>query len=140
MSRGTVLKEVLKELDMDIEDVADGAREMLKAGIEVHLQHRHNTSRAKLDDTLRELRDALDPALGGAAGGAAATMAAAGVLPRASRVLVERLVGRALTQLPGVLGTNQEATHSLLSALELVDPDNATAVAGYNITTVYRMH
>ena len=29
MSRPTVLKEVLKELDMDIEDVADGARDVL---------------------------------------------------------------------------------------------------------------
>ena len=39
---------------------------------------------------------------------------------------VERLVGRALTQLPGHLGTNAEALHALITSLNLTDPDPDT--------------
>ena len=117
-----MLKEVLKELDMDIEDVADSARARLSDGIQMHLVHRHAASRTALDATLSHLRATIAPALGGTSG-------VDGVLPRSTRVEAERAVGRALTQLPGVLGSNDAALHSLLTSLNLTDPANASALA-----------
>ena len=127
MSQATVLKEVLKELDMDIEDVADGAQAMLRKGIETHLEHRLTSSASKLHSTLNELRDMITPALpspGGGGGGGSGSM-----LPRLVRVGVERLVGKVLNQLPGVLGSNDDALHVLLTSLNLTDPNNETALA-----------
>ena len=127
MTRPTVLKEILKELDMDVEDVADGAQAILTAGIDMHLAHRISSSREQLDQTLGELRTILEPAI--TAGGDAQRLVGGGVLRRADRLEVERVVGRALTQLPGVLGSNEEALHGLLTALNLSDPSNTTAPA-----------
>ena len=124
-----VLSELLKELDMDADDVADGATIALSAGIDEHLDHRQSTAAARLETALQELSQAIAPALPGRGNqgrASAAAAAAAGVLPLDERLRVEGLVAKALTLLPGALGTNDEALHGLLVALNLTSATATT--------------
>ena len=115
MTQSTVLKELLQELDMDHDDLADDAKDSVRQGVGLHVDHRNGSASARLHATLTELLSTMSPALQSADG----AQGASPVLPRASRVLVERLVARALTQLPGKLSTNDAAFNTLLTALNL---------------------
>ena len=73
----TVLSELLQELDLDLEDVADGARAAIEHGIAQHLQHRAHGRATQLASAVAELQAMLAPA---SAAGADAPLAPTTVL------------------------------------------------------------
>jgi hypothetical protein len=127
MESRTVFKELLKELDTDLDDLADDARGVLEEGVARHLAYRSDTARSRLSEMVSTVRGAIAPALrGGQGGGGGDDDQVSLMLPRPVRHKVERLVGTILNQLPGVLGSNEEALEALLAALNITSQPSAT--------------
>lgn len=119
MPLATVTTELLQELDMDSEDVAEGAQPALVTGLTSHMEWRRAASESKLRVTLADLRELIQPS-----GGAATSPHP---LPRSSALTAERLVAKALTQMPGKLTSNMQAFADLLGALNLTSDNLASA-------------
>ena len=113
LNASAVLGELLQELDLDLDELADGARDAIETGVAQHLAHRALGRATALAAAASELHAMLMPA---PASGAAA---AAAELPAGAALKAEALVARLLAQLPAPLTTDEDALAQLLEALEL---------------------
>ena len=119
MAIATVKAELLQELDMDGDDVSERAQPVFEAGLALHMEWRRAISQAKLATTLDQLLALVRPV---------GRVASNNMQPRGSdRLAVERLVAKALTQIPGKLTSNEQAFADLLWALNLTATAPATA-------------
>ena len=119
MAMTTVKAELLQELDMDGDDVSERAQPVFEAGLALHMEWRRAISQAKLATTLDQLLALVRPV---------GRVASNNMQPRGSdRLAVERLVAKALTQIPGKLTSNEQAFADLLWALNLTATAPATA-------------
>ena len=109
LNASAVLGELLQELDLDLDEVADGARDAIEAGVAQHLAHRALGRATALAAAASELRAMLMPA----------PASAAAELPVGAALKAEALVARVLAQLPAPLTTDEDALAQLLEALEL---------------------
>jgi len=122
MAMPTVKAELLQELDMDGDDVSERAQPILEAGLAVHMEWRRAVSQAKLATTLDQLLALVRPV---------GRVASNKIQPSGSdRLAVERLVAKALTQIPGKLTSNAQAFGDLLWALNLTATAPAAAADG----------
>jgi hypothetical protein len=115
LNASAVLGELLQELDLDLDELADGARDAIETGVAQHLAHRALGRATALAAAASELHAMLMPAP--ASGAAAAAVAAE--LPAGAALKAEALVARLLAQLPAPLTTDEDALAQLLEALEL---------------------
>ena len=119
MAIATVKAELLQELDMDGDDVSERAQPVFEAGLALHMEWRRAISQAKLATTLDQLLALVRPV---------GRVASNNMQPRGSdRLAVERLVAKALTQIPGKLTSNEQAFADRLWALNLTATAPATA-------------
>ena len=119
MAMTTVKAELLQELDMDGDDVSERAQPVFEAGLALHMEWRRAISQAKLATTLDQLLALVRPV---------GRVASNNMQPRGSdRLAVERLVAKALTQIPGKLTSNEQAFADLLWALNLTATAPAAA-------------
>ena len=119
MAIATVKAELLQELDMDGDDVSERAQPVFEAGLALHMEWRRAISQAKLATTLDQLLALVRPV---------GRVASNNMQPRGSdRLAVERLVAKALTQIPGKLTSNEQAFADLLWALNLTATAPAAA-------------
>ena len=119
-----VAGELLQELDLDLDEVADSARNAIEAGVAQHLMHRAHGRATAFAAAVSELRTML--MLAPTSGVAASTAAE---LPVGAALRAEGLVARALTQFSAPLTTDEEALTQLLQAIQLPHEGASAAAA-----------